>query len=744
MEKNKKINKENKTPMIKPQKLKYLMSIFLVIFIALMIRIIWLQTVDGASLKEQAYQQLMSNRVISPKRGSIYDSTGKALAISADVDTVSINPGRIVVTDNNGDINEEKTTQLKEKVAKAFSEIFELDYEETLEKVNSDSSVVKIAKKVEQDKIDKLEEWMKENKIYSGINIDADTKRYYPYNNLASNLIGVCGDDNQGLSGLEIKWESVLKGTSGKIITAKDASQEVIPDKNQKYIPAQNGSDLVLSIDVNIQSILEKYLKQAVQENDCKRGGTAMIMNPQTGDILGMATYPDFNLNDPFTVTEGFSSVYEMWKNKNIAEAYEPGSTFKLITASIALEENITQTDVEKDFYCDGYEEVAGESLSCWRYYRPHRHQTLRKALENSCNPAFMQLGKRIGKETLYQYYDAFGLFNKTGIDLSGEGSSTFWDLDDVGPVEVATMSFGQRFKITPIQLLCAVSAIANDGVLMQPKVVKQIINPDDGTVTNIEPTQVRQVISKETSEKMKSLMESVVLYGTGGNAAVTGYSIGGKTGTSEPDPNHKEEGYTASYIAISPVENAQIALLVALYNPKGENGHQGGQVAGPVVSQMLSEILPYLGIASDDLSTQEHDNSNSDKIVYVPEVTNMTVTEATKKLESLGLKVSIHTSGDKNSLIVSDQMPKKGTALLKNGIVKLYSEENDVRVTVKVPNLKGMSAAQARNSLSSKNLNIHVEGSGVVISQDPAVDTSVEEGTVVNVTLKKELQDAH
>lgn len=744
MEKNKKINKENKTPMIKPQKLKYLMSIFLVIFIALMIRIIWLQTVDGASLKEQAYQQLMTNRAISPKRGSIYDSTGKALALSADVDTVSINPGRIVVTDNNGDINEEKTTQLKEKVAKAFSEIFELDYEETLEKVNSDSSIVKIAKKVEQDKIDKLEEWMKENKIYSGINIDADTKRYYPYNNLASNLIGVCGDDNQGLSGLEIKWESVLKGTSGKIITAKDASQEVIPDKNQKYIPAQNGSDLVLSIDVNIQSILEKYLKQAVQENDCKRGGTAMIMNPQTGDILGMATYPDFNLNDPFTVTEGFSSVYEMWKNKNIAEAYEPGSTFKLITASIALEENITQTDVENDFYCDGYEEVAGESLSCWKYYRPHGHQTLRKALENSCNPAFMQLGKRIGKETLYQYYDAFGLFNKTGIDLNGEGSSTFWDLDDVGPVEVATMSFGQRFKITPIQLLCAVSAIANDGVLMQPKVVKQIINPDDGTVTNIESTQVRQVISKETSEKMKNLMESVVLDGTGGNAAVTGYSIGGKTGTSEPDPNHKEEGYTASYIAISPVENAQIALLVALYNPKGENGHQGGQVAGPVVSQMLSEILPYLGIASDDLSTQEHDNSNSDKIVYVPEVTNMTVTEATKKLESLGLKVSIRTSGDKNSLIVSDQMPKKGTALLKNGIVKLYSEENDVRVTVKVPNLKGMSAAQARNSLSSKNLNIHVEGSGVVISQDPAVDTSVEEGTVVNVTLKKELQDAH
>ncbi len=718
MKKNIKVEKEKVPDVLSFKKLRYAMLVILLLLLLLVVRLTWIQVFDSSYLKEEAYKQLTTNRVISPKMGSIYDSTGQALAVSAIVDTVSINPTKIIVKDD-----ESATKILKEKVAKAFSEIFELDYEATLEKVNSEASIEKIAKKVEQDKITKLKEWMEENKVYSGINIDEDTKRYYPYNNLASNLIGVTGDDNQGLAGLEKKWESVLTGTSGKMIAIEDASREIIPDQNQTYIPAQNGSNLILTLDVKVQSIIEKYLKQAVEENDCKRGGIAMVMNPKTGDVLGMASYPDFDLNDPFTLKTGYSTVQEMWMNRCIGETYEPGSTFKLITAATALEENITQTDVANDFYCKGYEEIAKERITCWRpLWNPHGYQTLRKALENSCNPAFMQLGKRIGAETLYKYYEAFGLMQKTGFDSNGESSSVFHKLENVKETELATMSFGQRIKVTPIQLLTAVSAIANDGILMQPRVVKQIVNTDDGSITTIDPVSVRQVISKETSDQMKSLMESVVVTGTGGNASVSGYSIGGKTGTSEPNPDHPEEGYTASYIAISPVEDAQVAILVALYKPTGNNGHQGGQVAGPVISQMLSEILPYLGIASDDVSTNETSTSDSEKIIYVPDITNMTVTEAEKKLEALGLTVSISITGDKNSTLVKNQVPKKGTGLLKNGIVKIYGEGNDVSVSTTVPNLKGMTSAQAKNALKAKNLNIHIEGSRCCYNTRPSI----------------------
>ena len=734
------------------KKLRITLIVVILILLLLIGRIGFLQFVQGNYLKELAYNQQTINQIISPKRGNIYDSTGKALAISAQVDTITINPNKLV-KDNNDD-----TKEYKEKVAKGLSDIFELNYDEVLEKVNSSSQVETIIKKVEQEKVDTLKKWMEDNKISVGINIDEDTKRYYPYNTIASNVIGFCGGDNQGLSGIESKWDSVLTGTPGKIVSSKGSDQEEIPNAEETYISAENGSDLTLTIDLNIQTIIEKYLKQAIEDNNCKKGGNVIVMNPKNGDILGMACYPDYNLNSPYTPNstlaqtfdslsdeEKSESLYKMWANKSVAETYEPGSVFKVITSSIALEENITTTDKSDDFYCKGYEEFEDSSasqplkISCWRT-NPHGVQSLRQALCNSCNPAFMQLGKRIGAPTLYKYYEAFGLFDSTNSGLYGEQSSIFQNLDKVGPVELATMSFGQRLNVTPLQMATAIACVSNDGILIKPRIVKQITNTDTGSVSEIPVTQVRQVISKETSQEVKSMMESVVTVGTGKHAAVSGYSIGGKTGTSEPVYNKTEEGYVASYVAISPVEDTQVVLLLTLYDPP-KNNHQGGQLAGPVVSQMLSEILPYLGIPSNEDSSS---NSSSDNLIVVPDIRNKTVAEAEKILKNSGFTTKTYVKGDANNTLVVDQMPKPGVSLSKNSIIVLYGEGNDVATSVTVPDLKGMNASQASNVLKGKNLNISIEGSGTVISQDAAKDEQVPEGTVIKVTLKQNLTDAH
>lgn len=740
-------NNEFSTNLLAVKKFRIVLASLLIIFLLLIIRLIGLQFVQGSDLKEQAYNQQTTDQIISTSRGTIYDSTGKTLAISTPTDTVTINPKKIVGS------NDEETKAKKEKVAKAFSEIFELDYNETLEKVNSTSNVQTIAKKVDKDKIDKLKQWMETEKISTGINIDEDTKRVYPYNNLASNLIGFCGTDNTGIQGIEDSWNSVLQGTPGKITTSTDAIQEEIPDSNQTYIPAENGSDIVLTIDYYIQTVLEKYLKQAVEENNAD-SGTVVAMAPSTGDILGMACYPDYNLNTPFEPnteelkatwdtldsTTQSDALYNMWKNNVVSSPYEPGSPYKLITAATALEENITSEDVPNDFYCNGSIEVADRKISCWT--QAHKGaKTLRQALQVSCNPSLIQLGQRIGAETLYKYYQAFGFFDKTGIDLPQEASSTYWKLEDVKDVELATMSFGQRFTITPIQLVSAVSAIANDGILMKPRIVKQIINPETGTTTDIEPVQVRQVISKSTSERMRNLMKSVVDDGSGRLAKVEGYSIGGKTGTSEPQAGREDEGYIASYVAIAPTEKPEICLLIAVHNPNpnNEGSHQGGQVCGPVVSQMLSEILPYLGLTSSNAQTSTDTVEEDTSYATVPDIRNKTVTEAEKLLKQAGFTTKVNISGDKNSTLVTDQTPKPGSSIPKGSIIVLYTEENDTRVSVKVPDFKDKTLAQAENMAKANNLNITTEGSGTVISQSIMVDTAVEEGTIIKLTLSTE-----
>lgn len=721
--------------------IKKIKTIFLVIILLLAIligRIGYLQFVQGNYLKELAYNQQSINQIISPKRGSIYDSNGQVLATSASVDTITINPEKI--KDSKDDSN---TQALKEKVAKTFSDIFELDYDETLKKVTSTSNVETIVKKVEQDKVDELKAWMKENKISTGINIDEDTKRYYPHGSVLAQVLGSCGSDNQGLSGIEYKWKDVLSGTPGKIVSSKSASQEEIPNTEETYIAAENGSDLTLTVDLNIQKIVEKYLKQAVDENNVENGGTCIVMDPKTGDILAMATYPSYDLNSPFTPNEYVSktydslssedkanAIYKMWSNKAVSELYEPGSVFKLITAATALEENITGTDVAGDFNCKGYEMVGDTRINCWKTDGSHGSQDLRHALMNSCNPALIQLGARIGTTTLYKYYRAFGFFETTGVDLPGEPQSIFKEESTVLPVERATYSFGQRFSITPLQMITAISAIANDGVLMKPRIVKSITNTDTGAVTNIDTEEVRQVISSDTAQKVRSMMQSVVEYGTGKRGGVTGYTVGGKTGTSEPMPGREDlDGYVATYVAISPVEDTQVVLLLNLYKPPKSN-HQGGTLAGPVVSQMLTEILPLLGIPSDA------DSNDDEDLITVPEVRNKTIAEAEKILKNAGFTTKITTSNDKNSTVVTEQVPKPGATLSKDSIIMLYDQ--DTRTSATVPDLTGKGKYQATTELRNANLNISVEGTGTVVSQDPPKGSKVDAGTVIKVTLKQ------
>lgn len=385
-------------------------------------------------------------------------------------------------------------------------------------------------------------------------------------------------------------------------------------------------------------------------------------MKPSTGDILAMAQYPDYDLNNPFTPTESYwidkwdnlSSIdkTEMYRNIMISSRYEPGSTFKLINAAIALEENITQTDTSNEFNCIGYEMINDQKIKCWTS-GAHGYQSLRNVLENSCNPGMMQLAKKISTRTCYKYYQAFGLFSKTGVGLPEEVNSIFHQEDKVYASELATMSFGQRIKVTPLQLITAISAIANDGVLMKPKIVKEIVNTETNAVTSFGDVKLRQIISNETSHKMLDMMESVVSNGTGSAGAVKGYSVGGKTGTSEPPLDDTDFGYVASFVAVSPADNPEIVVLVALYDPQVKNYH-GGTVAGPVVSGILSEVLPYLGISQDRIDIGTSNNS----LISVPNVKNKTVTEASRILKNAGFKCDYSLSGNQNAILVTDQVP--------------------------------------------------------------------------------------
>lgn len=638
-----------------------------ILLILLIVRLAVIQFVDGNKLKQLAYEQQTLNRKITSKRGTIYDATGEnILAQSSTVETVTV---------NSTNIPEDK----KELVSKALSDILELDYEETLKKVQKRSSIETIAKKVEKDKTNELRQWMKDNNIEAGINIDEDTKRYYPYSTVASQVIGFCGSDNQGLDGIEAKYDDILKGKSGQIEKLTDAKGGDMQQLEETYVAAEKGKDLVLTIDLTIQSIAEKYLENACIDNECTDGGNVIIMNPNNGDILAMATYPNYDLNNPYELensenmdsSEKNKQLQAKWRNKAIADTYEPGSTFKLITSSAALEEGITTTDKEGEFNCGGGIEIAGVRIKCWRYYRPHGTESLRQGLMNSCNPVFIGLGQKLGVHTYYSYLKKFGLLEKTGVDLPGEGGSIFLKEEKAGPVELATISFGQRFEITPIQLVTAVSSIANGGNLLTPRVVKQIIDSQTGEKKDVEVKIKSQSISKETSEKVLSMMESVVAEGTGKNAKVAGYRIGGKTGTSEDGVNTNK--YVTSFLGVAPIEDPQVVLLVTLYNPTGEGGHQGGGVAAPVGGKVFSEVLPYLEVNKGNKEEIEEIEK-----IETPDIKGKTIKEAEKILKENKLNISLETEEiDKEKEIVYEQTPQPGIVVNSESFVYVKINKN-------------------------------------------------------------------
>ena len=647
------------------KKMRNFLFVIFLIMIVLIVRIGYIQLIEGSKLRFLAYEQQTLDRYINPKRGTIYDSTGKnILAVSSTVESVTVNPGNI-------------DKKNKEKVSKAISEIFEIDYETVFKKVNKRSSIETIIKRVDKEKTDKLRIWLKENNIDKGVNIDEDTKRYYPYSNLASQFIGFCGSDNQGLDGIEAKYDEELKGKKGAIKRHADAKGGEIGTEGESYISAINGNDLILSIDLSIQSISEKYLKEACIDNVCTDGGNIVIMNPKTGDVLAMATYPNYNLNEPYSPytedlknnwdkleqSEKTKSLQAVWRNKAIADTYEPGSVFKLITASASLEEGITDTDKAGEFCCTGGIEVAGVRIKCWRYYRPHGSESLRQALMNSCNPVFIGLGQKLGVEKYYSYLEKFGLLNKTGINLPGEAKGIFLAKEKAGPVELATISFGQRFEITPIQLATAVSSIANGGLKIKPRVVKQIVDSQTGQIKDMPIETDGNVISKETSQKVLSMMESVVSEGTGKNAKVAGYRIGGKTGTSEDGVNTGK--YVTSFCGVAPIDDPQVVVLVTLYNPTGEGGHQGGGVAAPVGGQIFSEILPYL-----EVNQQNQEEVEIKEEVSIPNVIGISIQEAEKILKDKGLNIHINNEQeniDKINTFVTNQIPQPGIIVYKN-----------------------------------------------------------------------------
>lgn len=668
-------NKINRSQMNKKgevsrkRRMRFALICSTIIFLGLATRVGYIQFFEGEKLQQMAYLQQTLNRNINPKRGTIYDSSGKvALATSSSVETITVNPVNIPSNE-------------KEKVATELTQLFNLKYEDVLKKVSKKTAIETIAKKVDKNQTKELRLWMETNNITSGINIDEDTKRFYPYNNLASQIIGFCGSDNQGLAGIEAKYDNELKGEKGKILKMTDAKGIDITDTSEAYEPAKQGNDLVLSIDATIQGIAEKYLKEECIDNVCTDGGNILLMNPQNGDILAIASYPDFNLNDPYTInneelkanwsnmtaTERSNALQAMWRNKAISDTYEPGSTFKLVTASTALEEGIVaSTDKEGEFCCTGYIEVAGVKMKCWRYYRPHGPESLRQALMNSCNPVFIGLGGRIGVTKYYEYLRKYGFLGRTGIDLPGEAGSIFLKESKVGPVELGTIAFGQRFEVTPIQMITMVSTIANGGIYTQPRIVKQIINSQTGEVKNIETVKKDRVISEDTAKKMLSMMESVVAEGTGKNAQVKGYAIGGKTGTSEDGVNTGK--YVTSFIGVAPISNPEVAILITLYNPTGEGGHQGGGVAAPIASQVLGEVLPYLEIKKDNQDEEEKGEAE------VPNLIGLTRKEAKKMLEEVGLlietKESLKTNLGEDDETIKSQLPKAGIKIKQGSTV--------------------------------------------------------------------------
>lgn len=566
------------------KRLLLMLAVFVLSLIVLSIRVGYIMLFKAEEYQNMAYEQQTRDRLIAPKRGSILDRNGNGIAVTESVSAVSVIHAQIE--------NEEET-------AKALSEILELDYEDVLEDVKENVALKRIKSKVDNETAAEIRELN-----LPGVMIDEDVERTYPYYTLAASVIGFVGKDNQGIIGLESKYEEYLKGEPGKIMTLTDSRGRRVSDAEERVEPV-NGENLVTSIDVVIQQYAEQEIAAAVEAKNAK-SGVIIVMNPQNGEIYAMANYPTFDLNEPFTINdEELAAMWDtftaeeqneylnqMWRNKAINDTYEPGSTFKIVTASTGLEEGVITP--ESTFNCTGSMVVGGRTIKCWRYPRTHGTQTFAEGVRNSCNPVFMAVAERIGADTFYDYMIKFGFAEKTGIDLNGEAVGILHKKDDIGPVELATMSFGQTFQITPIQLLRAAAAVVNGGKPITPHFAIKTVDDNGFTVNTFEWPEGERVISEETSATMREILESVVAEGTGNKAQVEGYRIGGKTATSQKLPRGSGK-YIASFMAFAPADDPQVMALVLIDEPDGV--YYGGTVAGPVMRDLLTNILPYLNI---------------------------------------------------------------------------------------------------------------------------------------------------
>lgn len=705
-------------------------AVSLVLF-GLIIRLGWIQIVRGEKYKELANKYQTRDIPIPAKRGIIYDRNGKELAISASTNTVWVHPNEV---------------EEPKKTAAVLSSILELDEETVLKKIKTSQYIVKIAPYIDDERAKAIRA-----ERLKGVSVSEDNKRFYPYGNFAAYILGHTTDDNKGMAGIELEYEKYLSGIPGRWIKNTDGAGRQLSFSTEKYHQAENGLNVVLTIDEVIQHFAEKAVQNALEVNKAKRV-SVIVTDVKTGEVLAMAVKPDYDPNSPRTPLDEelkkqmetmdqekqLEAWYAMWRNPIINDTYEPGSTFKLLTTAAALEEGVVTP--QSTFVDNGYIMVAGQRIRCWRWYNPHGHQTLVEAVQNSCNPVFVELGQKMGVETFYNYLDGFGVSDITGIDLPGERKSLMYSVNNVGPVELATISFGQSISVTPIQLVNAVAAIANDGKLMKPRIVKELTDDEGNVVHRFEETMVRQVISEKTSKIMREMMEAVVADGSGSHAYIPGYRVGGKTGTAQKvvGKGYAQGLYVSSFVGIAPADDPKLAILAIVDEPQGFSTY-GSTTAAPIVKEVLEETLRYLDIKPRYTDKEEEEFGRAK--VTIPEVRNITVKEASKILldNNLQFRTEPEYYADENAIVV-DMFPKPGANVPEKSIILLYTKPNEnIPSTVEVPDLKGKTIKEVNIILNNLGLKLKISGSGLASSQYPEVGTTVETGAIISVEFKPE-----
>lgn len=702
-------------------------------------RVFYLTIVRGEELSEKAETQQRKDTEITAMRGTIYDSNGNVLAQSASVWNVFIDP--LNIKDKQRDL-----------IVDEFANLFGYDADEKKEfydRTNHQNHYELVEKKVENNIKEKLSKFVSKNELGGCIGTEQTTKRYYPYGTLASSVIGFTGADDQGLSGIEAYYDEQLTGTNGRIITAKDAKSNNIANDYETSIAATDGDSIVLTINQTIQYYLEKGLRETMNEYQAK-GAYGVVMNCNTGAVLAMSSLPDYDCNEPYKLTYSkdkkaikklsdktakqeaeSAAVQNQWRNFTVSDTYVPGSVFKTFVASAALEENVV--NLNTTYNCTGSIQVDKYKMKC-HYHPGHGTQTLTQGLENSCNPFFITIGQKLGVHNYFKYFDAFGFTQKTNIDLPGEASPQYYKEDQYGIVELSSASFGQTNSLTPIQVCTGLCAIANGGKLLQPYLVSSIADANGKTVKKTQTKEIRQVISADTSEKVRKMMKSVVDNGTGKNGYVAGYSVGGKTGTSTKlgeSKNGEGDKYIVSFGAIAPSDDPEIAMLIIVDEPNQDLG--GGALCAPIAAQVTQEAMNVLGI-----EPKYNDSEMKDLSKQTPNVVGKSLDEAKKTLEENNLNFVV--VGDDST--VTRQCPSGADTIPNGGTVYLYTDDSE-KQTVNVPNFSGLTVNEAKDLASSSNLNIQIAGnsmsSGTVVAyrQSEETQAKVEKGTVVTVTFK-------